>query len=86
MLQPVFTDQGCKIPNNLSFGSYSLSNPNLWIETTSIQNGTITRSNNINVGVNLYATDGLITGEFLEITSTSNCTGAIIAQTVNLSL
>ena len=65
MMQPVYIDQGCKIPNKLSLGSYSPSNPILWIETTSIQNGSITTSNNINAGVNIYATDGLTKGNIL---------------------
>ena len=45
LMQPVQINQGCKIQNNLSLGSYSPSNPNLWIDTTSIQNGSITMSN-----------------------------------------
>ena len=69
LMQPVQIDQGCKIQNNLSLGSYSPSNPNLWVETTVIQNGSITTSNNITAGVNIYATDGLIKGKNLEITS-----------------
>ena len=77
LMQPVQIDQGCKIQNNLSLGSYSSTNPNLWIETTSIQSGSITTSNNITAGVNIYATDGLIKGKNLEITSTSTFTGDI---------
>ena len=61
------------------------SNPVLWIETTAIQNGSITTSNHITAGVNIYATDGLIKGKNLEITSTSRLTGAMTAQTVDLS-
>jgi hypothetical protein len=45
LFSPVQIDQGCKIQNNLSLGSYSPSNPNLWVETTAIQNGSITTSN-----------------------------------------
>ena len=70
---------------HLSPGSYSPSNRTLWIETTAIQNGSITTSNHITAGVNIYATDGLIMGKNLEITSTSRLTGAMTAQTVNLS-
>ena len=69
----------------MSLGSYSPSNPTLWIETTTIQNGSITTSNNIIAGVNIYATDGLIKGKNLEITSTSSFTGAVTANTINLS-
>ena len=85
LMQPVHIDQGCTIQNNTSLGSYSPSNPTLWIETTAIQNGSITTSNNITAGVNIYATDGLIKGKNLEITSTSNFTGAITTNTINLS-
>ena len=85
LFSPVQIDQGCKIQNNLSLGSYSPSNPTLWIETTAIQNGSITTSNNITAGVNIYATDRLIKEKILEITSTSSFTGAMTAQTVNLS-
>ena len=85
MLQPVYIDQGCKIQNNLSLGSYSLSNPNLWVETTAIQNGSITTSNDITAGVNIYATDGLIKGKNLEVTSTSTFTGVLTANTINAS-
>ena len=77
LFSPVQIDQGCKIQNNLSLGSYSPSNPNLWIETTVIQNGSITTSNNITAGVNIYATDGLIKGKNLEITATSTFTSDI---------
>ena len=42
LFSPVQIDQGCKIQNNLSLGSYSPSNPHLWVETTVIQNGSIT--------------------------------------------
>ena len=69
----------------LTLGSYSPSNQNLRVEATSIQNGSITTSNNINAGVNIYATDGLINGKHLEITATSSFTGAITAQAVNVS-
>ena len=48
-------------------------------------NGSITTSNNITAGVNIYATDGLIKGKNLEITSTSNFTGAVPTNTINLS-
>ena len=85
LFSPVQIDQGCKIQNNLSLGSYSPSNPTLWIETTAIQNGSITTSNNITAGVNIYATDGLIKGKNLEITSTSTFTGTMTANTINLS-
>ena len=71
------------IHNKLSIGSYSSSNPNEWVESTLIQNGGITTSNNIKAGVNIYATDGLIKGRNLEITSTSTFTGAMPAQTIN---
>ena len=84
MMQHFDIDQGCKIQNNLSLGSYSPSNPTLWIESTAIQNASITTSNHITAGVNIYATDGLIKGNNLEITSTSRLTGAMTAQTVNL--
>ena len=85
MMQHIYIDQGCKIQNNLSLGSYSPSSRTLWIETTAIQNGSITTRNHITAGVNIYATDGLIMGKNLEITSTSRFTGAMTAQTVNLS-
>ena len=77
LFSPVQINQGCRIQNNLSLGSCSPSNPNLWVETTVIQNGSITTSNNITAGVNIYATDGLIKGKNLEITSTSTFTGDI---------
>ena len=82
LMQPVQIDQGCKIQNNLSLGSYSSTNPNLWIETTSIQSGSITTSNNITAGVNIYATDGLIKAKNLEITTTSTFTGNISAPNI----
>ena len=85
LFSPVQIDQGCKIQNNLSLGSYLPSSPSLWVETTVIQNGSITTSNNITAGVNIYATDGLIKGKNLEITTTSSFAGTITAQTVNLS-
>ena len=66
----------------MSLGSYSPSNPNLWIETTAIQNGSITTSNNITAGLNIYATDGLIKGKNLEITSVSTFTGDISAPNI----
>ena len=86
MMQPVFIDQECEIQNNLSLGSYSPSKPPLWTETTAIQNGSITMYNSITAGVNIYATDELIKGKNLEITSTSRLNGAMTAQTFNLSL
>ena len=85
LMQPEQIDQGCKIQNNLSLSSYSPSNPTLWIETTAIQNGSITTSNHTTAGVNIYATDGLTKGKNVEITSISSFTGAMTAQTVNLS-
>ena len=85
MMQPVFIDQECEIQNNLSLGSYSPSKPPLWTETTAIQNGSITMDNSITAGVNIYATDGLIKGRTIEITSTSSFTGAMTALAVNLS-
>ena len=78
-------NQECKIQNNLSLGSYSPSKPTLWIERTAIQNGSIATNNHITAGVNIYATDGLIKGRTIEITSTSSFTGAMTAQAVNLS-
>ena len=69
----------------ITLGSYSPSNPSLWVESTSIQKGSSTKSSNINAGVNIYATDGLINGKNLEITATSTFTGAITAQAVNVS-
>ena len=77
VMQPVFIDQGCMIQTTLSLGSYSLTNPFLRIETTTIQNGSITTSNNINAGVNIYATEGINKNKYLEITSTSTITGNI---------
>ena len=67
LMQPVQIDQGCKIQNNLSLGSYSLPS-NLWVETTAIQSGSITTSNNITAGGSIYASDGLIKGKNLDIT------------------
>ena len=78
-------NQECKIQNNLSLGSYSPSKPTLWIERTAIQNGSIATNNNITAGVNIYATDGLIKGRTIEITSTSSFAGAMTALAVNLS-
>jgi hypothetical protein len=69
----------------MSLGSYSPSNPTLWIETTAIQNGSITTSNNITTGVNIYATDAFTKGKNLEITSTSTVTGTMTATTIKLS-
>ena len=85
MMQHFYIDQGCKIQNNLSLVSYSPSNPILWIETTAIQNASTTTRNHITAGVNIYASDELIKGKNLEITSTSRLNGAMTAQTVNLS-
>ena len=85
LLPPVQIDQGCKIRNNLSLGSYSPSIPTLSIETTAIQNDNITTSKNTDAGVNIYAADGLITGKNLDITSTSSFTRAITANTINFS-
>ena len=42
----------------------------------------ITTSNNKTAGVNIYATDGLIKGKNLEITSTSTCLGDISAPNI----
>ena len=67
LMQPVQIDQGCKIQNNLSLGSYSLPS-NLWVETTAIQSGSITTSNNITAGGSTYTSDGLIKGKNLDIT------------------
>ena len=83
-MQPVYIHQGCKI-QKIFIGSYSSSSPNLWVESALIQNGSITTSNNINAGVYIYATDGLIKGKNLETTSTLTFTGTMTAQTVNLS-
>jgi hypothetical protein len=85
MMQHFDIDQGCKIQNNLLLGSYSPFNPTLWIESTAIQKASITTSNHITAGVNIYATDGLIKRRTIEITSTSSFTGAMTAQAVNLS-
>ena len=85
LFSPMQIDQGGKIQNNMSLGLYSPSNPNLWIETTAIQNGSITTSKNITAGVNIYATDGVIKGLNLEITSPFSFTGAMTTQTVYLS-
>ena len=82
LMQPVQIDQGCEMQNNLLLGSYSSNNPNLWIEATSIQSGSITTSNNITAGVNVYATDGLIKAKNLEITTTSTFTGNISAPNI----
>ena len=35
----VLIEQGCKIQNGLSVGSYSLADPSLWVETASFLNG-----------------------------------------------
>ena len=48
------------MPNNLSLDYYSASNPNLWIETTSIHNGTITTRESITTIINRNATDEFI--------------------------
>ena len=69
----------------MSLGSYSPSNPTLWIEITAIQNGSITTSNNITTSVNIYATDAFTKGNNLEITSTSTFTGTMTANTIKLS-
>ena len=66
-------------------GSYSTTNPNLWIETTAIQSRSITTSTNIAAGVDIYATDRIIKGKNLEITSSSTFARAIGIPTVNLS-
>ena len=52
------------------------------METSSIQNGNIFASNNITAGVNIYATDGLIKGKNLDITSTSTFLGDISAPNI----
>ena len=83
MQQPVYIAQGCKIQNDLSIGSYA--SPNTWVETTGIQNGSITTSNNITAGVNIYATDGLVKSKTLEVTTTSTFTGVLTTNTINAS-
>ena len=70
-----------KDTKNLSLGSYSVTNPNLSIETWAIQNGNSTTSNHISAGVFIYATDGFVKGK-VSIASTSTCTGSITAPTV----
>ena len=75
LISPVLIEQGCKIQNNLSLGSYSSTNPNRWIKTTSIQSGSLTTRNNITAGVNIYATDGVIKAKNIEITTTAFFTG-----------
>ena len=69
----------------ITLGSYSPSNPSLWVESTSIQKGSSTKSRHKYAGDNIYTTDGLINGKNLEITATSTFTGAIAAQAVNVS-
>ena len=61
LMQPVYIDQGCKLQNGLSLGSYA--SPTLWTQSTGIQDGNITTSNNITAGADIYATAGLIRGK-----------------------
>ena len=69
----------------LSLGYDSVSNPNLWVESSSIQNGNATTSTNIAAWINSYATDGLKNNTNLEITATSTITNSITASTVRVS-
>ena len=85
LFSPMQIYQGGRIQNNMSLGPYLPSNLNLWMETSAIQNGSITTSRNITATVNIYATDGLIKGYNLKITSTFSFTGAMTTQTVYLS-
>ena len=82
LFSPVLINQGCKIQNDLSIGSYSPSDPNLWVETSSIQNGNIYAGNNITAGANIYATDGLINCRTLQVSSTSTFSGDITAPNI----
>ena len=82
-MQRVYIDQVCRIDNGLSVGAYA--SPNLWVESTGIQGGNITTSNNINAGVNIYATDGLVTSKTLEVTTASTFTGVLTANEIRAS-
>ena len=62
-----------------------LHHPNSWIETSYIQHGNLTTSNNTSTRLNIYATDGLVNKEMLDITTTSTFTNSITPLTVNLS-
>ena len=83
LMKPVYIDQGCKIDNGLSIGAYA--SPTLWTETIGLQGGNITASNNINAGVNIYATDGLVTSKTLEVVTTSTFDGAVTANEIKAS-
>ena len=50
LISPMLIEQGCKIQNGLSVGSYSLVDPSLWVETASFLNGNFYSSNNITAG------------------------------------
>lgn len=79
MSYPVYIDQGLK--QNISQGYASASDPNLLIDTTSIQNGSITTS--INIGKGLYVRNRWINQTSkIEITDTSTFTGNLTTPTV----
>ena len=79
---PVLIEQGCKIQNELSVGSYSLITPSLWVETASFLNGNFYSSNNITAGGNINATNGSVSCNTLLVNATSTFTGTVTANEI----
>ena len=82
-MQRVYIDQVCRIENGLSIGAYA--SPTLWTESIGFQGGNITASNNMNAGVNIYATDGLVQSKTLDGVTTSTFGGAVTANEIKAS-
>ena len=85
LMKPVYIDQGCKIDNALGLSIGTYTSPTLWAESIGIQGGNITTSNNINAGVDIYATDGKVKSKTLEVTTTSTFTGTVTANEIKPS-
>ena len=82
---PVLIEQGCKIQNELSVGSYSLITPTLWVETASFSNGNFYSSNTITAGGNINATNGSVSCNTLLVNATSTFTGTVTANEIKPS-
>ena len=85
LMKPVYIDQGCKIDHALGLSIGTYTSPTLWAESIGIQGGNITTSNNINAGVDIYATDGKVKSKTLEVTTTSTFTGTVTANEIKPS-
>ena len=85
LMKPVYIDQGCKLDSSLGLSIGAYASPTLWTETIGLQGGNITASKNINAGLNIYATDGLVKSKTLEVVTTSTFTGALTTNEIKAS-